>query len=301
INECDEALHNCTHKCNNFDGGFNCSCPQGYNLNQAAWTCIKNVDECTRECRTNMWGVNCSNECQCTGQGADYCDPVKGCICLPGWIGTTCSDDINECNRIYDVCEDVKKHCENNLGSYVCNCIDGFAENDEGLCKDIDECSNPLTHNCDPEIERCVNTTGGFTCECVNGYTKQDSSCEDIDECTLKTSGCEQMCENKPGSYNCFCYFGYKLNDDRKTCKKVDDPCKQFFNKTCGHYCVILKSQNKTECRCSEGYRLMNNEVSCEESPNVCGENAICNNLEGSFQCKCQSGTRLQNDGITCA
>ncbi|XP_052777913.1 mucin-like protein [Mya arenaria] len=41
INECDEALHNCTHKCNNFDGGFNCSCPQGYNLNQAAWTCIK--------------------------------------------------------------------------------------------------------------------------------------------------------------------------------------------------------------------------------------------------------------------
>ncbi|XP_052777286.1 uncharacterized protein LOC128214704 isoform X2 [Mya arenaria] len=296
VDECARGV--CSQGCTNTNGSFYCSCFAGFELVDRA-----NCEECS----TNKWGVNCSNDCECTGQGAEYCDPVKGCICLPGWEGPTCNDDINECNRTYDLCQDVRKDCENNLGSFSCNCIDGFIENDEGKCKDIDECSNPLTHNCDPEIERCVNTKGGFTCECVSGYIRNGSSCKDINECTLKTSGCEQMCENKPGTYNCLCYFGYKLNDDRKTCTKVEDPCKQFYNKTCSHYCVILKSEDKAECRCSEGYRLMNNEVSCEEvnecaeTPNICGNIATCTNLEGSFQCNCPSGTKLQNDGITCS
>jgi hypothetical protein len=42
----------------------------------------------------------------------------------------------------------------------------------------------------------------------------------DIDECALDIDDCEQRCLNFKGLYNCFCHFGYHLNDDRKTCKE---------------------------------------------------------------------------------
>ena len=40
----------------------------------------------------------------------------------------------------------------------------------------------------------------------------------DIDECALGTDGCEHMCTNFMGGYNCFCRSGYKLNADMNTC-----------------------------------------------------------------------------------
>ena len=42
----------------------------------------------------------------------------------------------------------------------------------------------------------------------------------DIDECETGSSDCEHVCINGPGRYSCECYFGYRLNDDRKTCTK---------------------------------------------------------------------------------
>jgi len=41
----------------------------------------------------------------------------------------------------------------------------------------------------------------------------------DINECELSTSECEQKCDNLPGRYNCYCFFGYQLRDDRHTCE----------------------------------------------------------------------------------
>ena len=40
----------------------------------------------------------------------------------------------------------------------------------------------------------------------------------DIDECALGTDGCEHMCTNFMGGYNCSCLSGYKLNADMNTC-----------------------------------------------------------------------------------
>ena len=40
INECnDSSLNNCPQICNNFDGGFNCSCRDGYLLNEDGVLC----------------------------------------------------------------------------------------------------------------------------------------------------------------------------------------------------------------------------------------------------------------------
>ena len=40
----------------------------------------------------------------------------------------------------------------------------------------------------------------------------------DIDECAAGVSGCEQICSNNAGSFNCDCNDGYALKADRKTC-----------------------------------------------------------------------------------
>ena len=41
----------------------------------------------------------------------------------------------------------------------------------------------------------------------------------DINECSLGTHNCEQLCTNTPGSFTCSCRSGYTLNSDRRTCR----------------------------------------------------------------------------------
>ena len=40
----------------------------------------------------------------------------------------------------------------------------------------------------------------------------------DIDECKLSTHKCSQVCANTPGGYNCLCFFGFALKEDRVNC-----------------------------------------------------------------------------------
>ena len=41
---------------------------------------------------------------------------------------------------------------------------------------------------------------------------------EDIDECALNISGCNQNCTNTIGSYFCSCYPGFEILNDTRTC-----------------------------------------------------------------------------------
>ena len=40
----------------------------------------------------------------------------------------------------------------------------------------------------------------------------------DLNECSERFSGCEQLCNNTDGSYQCGCREGYTLNTDGMTC-----------------------------------------------------------------------------------
>lgn len=42
----------------------------------------------------------------------------------------------------------------------------------------------------------------------------------DIDECKMSTHECSQGCANTPGGYNCWCYFGFVLKEDRVNCEE---------------------------------------------------------------------------------
>ncbi|XP_052274481.1 uncharacterized protein LOC127874294 isoform X2 [Dreissena polymorpha] len=290
VNECSQNI--CPQDCMNTIGSFQCSCIAGYQL----------IDKVSCElCEVPNWGLNCSQTCDCTGRGAERCDPVRGCVCSKGWTGSSCDDDVDECKEHPGVCEDARKTCSNNIGLYRCVCLQGYDEDADGNCRDIDECSDPQLNECS---QTCLNAEGSYTCGCKHGYTEVNSThCTDINECDLKLAGCEQMCENHPGYYNCYCYFGYRLNDDRNTCSKVKDYCKELNNLTCGGYCEV---RNKTaSCQCQQGFELASDKQNCTdvdecEKGNQCSKGANCTNTFGSFLCECPVGMKLQNDKRTC-
>ena len=56
----------------------------------------------------------------------------------------------------------------------------------------------------------------------------------DIDECTSINGGCEDMCINNPGSFDCACGNGYELDTGNTTCKgKFTTYVQVFFKKGC--------------------------------------------------------------------
>ena len=40
----------------------------------------------------------------------------------------------------------------------------------------------------------------------------------DRNECNARTHDCQQKCLNEYGSFSCSCFYGYQLNNDKKTC-----------------------------------------------------------------------------------
>lgn len=71
--------------------------------------------------------------------------------------------------------------CVNNDGSYECQCIVGYSDNN-GVCEDDDECADASA--CQDNAD-CTNLAGTFECTCAAGY--QDSAdlteCIDVNEC----------------------------------------------------------------------------------------------------------------------
>jgi hypothetical protein len=62
---------------------------------------------------------------------------------MPGWTGTTCDTDVNECDvtSIRDACIARGATCVNTPGNYTCRCGAGYAFNDTNQCQgdDVDD------------------------------------------------------------------------------------------------------------------------------------------------------------------
>ena len=54
----------------------------------------------------------------------------------------------------------------------------------------------------------------------------------DYNECGLNNAGCEQVCKNTVGSYNCDCRKGFELHANKTGCK--------------GRYTLVLSCNNAT-------------------------------------------------------
>ncbi len=180
------------------------------------------------------------------------------CSCRPGYTGSRCNKDINECmvqsNSVLQ-CDHI---CINTIGSYRCECNSGYLlDANRHTCNDVDECSMTRTNNCH---QRCHNTAGSFRCDCYNGYTLDPNGleCGDYNECKYDGMVCDQLCMNERGSFSCGCEQGYELRGTRQ--------CIDLNECTTGrHDCdqICTNGNGTFICSCFEGYELGMNGKTC--------------------------------------
>lgn len=183
----------CEHLCHQDAGEVQCSCKEGYTLDEDGLTCrikdLCSVDTCEYQCMMGESGFSCK--------------------CPDGFTldanQRNCSD-IDECRS--QACEHV---CINAPGSYTCACKDGY-EMVDGQCSDVDECTQ---QRCD---HGCSNSIGSFSCHCNQGFdlAKDGYSCVDINECI--SNRCRFKCVNTEGSFLCICPKGFHMESNGSTC-----------------------------------------------------------------------------------
>ena len=233
INECDRfsPCDLSKSRCVDKIGSYECKCQPGYKNDP------NNPDKCID-----------INECELTGN--DYpCDKINGscintigsytCLCNKGFEPEILENgktnfkscvDIDECapNNIQHDCDCNSKndrncstdesYCVNTIGSYHCECKQGFELNSSKSCQDINECL--LEENvCDP------------------GFTSEESGFE---------------CLNNLGSYICRCKQHYQ--QDLNTGRCVAMGCNGYSKCRSPAMCIVDKQTKQPSCACPKYY-----------------------------------------------
>ncbi|XP_076876101.1 fibrillin-2 [Brachyhypopomus gauderio] len=277
INECRQNPLLCAFRCINTFGGYECSCPSGYVLREDGRMC-QDLDECgegLHDCDTR--GMTCKN--------------LVGtfmCVCPAGTERGTddeaCRDE-DECRSKPGVCENGR--CVNTIGSYKCECGDGFRPDSTNTkCLDYRQgfCFTEVLHTmCQMSSSRRTPVTKSQCC-CYGGHG-WGNQCE---LCPLPGTGTyKKLCPHGPG----YATDGTDIDE----CKVIPDVCK---NGRC------INTMGSYRCHCMPGYAASITGTACVDldecvlSPKPC--NFICKNTEGSYVCSCPRGYVLQQDGRTC-
>ncbi|XP_019375881.1 PREDICTED: protein eyes shut homolog [Gavialis gangeticus] len=239
------------------------------------------------------------------------------CVCLPGWEGTFCEYESNECNP--EPCKN-NGTCTDLFNSYQCTCTAGWTGSQ--CNEDINECdSDPCLNGgtcyesvvqgqficlcppfytgdscqqrynpCDPHYNPCINNStclaqvdGTPLCVCKKGF--EGAYCEiDTDECISHPCWNHGLCVDGVNSYRCSCQHGFSGSQcevDINECSSR--PCKN--NATC------LDLINRFSCNCTPGYygSLCELDIDeCEVLP--CLHGGSCLNKLGGYRCLCLPG-----------
>ncbi|KAJ7988533.1 hypothetical protein DPEC_G00324560 [Dallia pectoralis] len=213
----------------------------------------------------------------CNGRG-NYSIDTCGCICEPGWKGSSCNE--SEC---HNGCQD-RGRCVNGK----CVCFDGFG----GADCSLEACKLDCGEN-----GQCF----GGVCICAEGYTGHDCS----------QTGCQSNCLGRGTCVNgeCVCdepWTGFDCSQlicpddcyDRGRCVNGTCHCEEGFTgpdcgkKTCPHDCMGHGNCVDGQCVCSSGYTGEDcSQVTC---PGNCNNRGACFN----GMCICDAGYHGEDCGL---
>ena len=81
----------------------------------------------------------------------------------------------------------------------------------------------------------------------------------DLNECSTSNGGCDHVCTNSVGSFQCSCNSGYSLAADGTTCVDINE-C-QLNTDNCQHTCV--NTAGGFTCSCNSGFVLNSDGRTC--------------------------------------
>ncbi|KAL7888223.1 hypothetical protein AOLI_G00031970 [Acnodon oligacanthus] len=272
--------------CHSLLGDFYCACPEDYE----GKTCADRKDHCrTAPCQvidsctiavasnSSDGGVRHISSNVCGPHGRCISEPSGNftCTCEPGFTGTYCHENVNDC--VSSPCRNGGT-CIDGLNTFLCFCPDGW-EGD--LCDlNVNECSrNPCKNG-----GRCQDLVNDFYCECANGW--KGKTCHSREsQCDSSTCGNGGTCYDHGDAFRCACPPGWggSTCNTAKNSTCASSPCVN------GGTCV--GAGDTFTCICKDGWEgptCAQNINDC--NPHPCYNGGICVDGVNWFRCECAPG-----------
>ncbi|XP_015918312.1 vitellogenin receptor isoform X2 [Parasteatoda tepidariorum] len=276
-----------------------------------SWACDGTVDcnDGTDERNCSAVPVPCTfKEFRCAdGACIDkklVCDQRKDCP--DGTDETNCTHSIKRCEGdkfscldglciyAHEVC-DRYRDCPGGEDELNCTRTEAECTREEHFCTNTSKCiskrwicdgDNDCGDESDEEPNFCMNK---------ERFTSTFPPYKNMLACT------EFFCE-----YSGECIPWTKVCDGNSDCTDVTDEGPQCYtacrdNGGCSQKCT--KTPTGSKCSCFTGYKLMDDEVTCEDInectiPGYCSQ--LCSNTKGGFKCNCIDGYVLAHDRTKC-
>ncbi|XP_025103918.1 protein jagged-1b-like [Pomacea canaliculata] len=276
--------------CFNVQGDFFCHCQDGWTgkdcsipREQCTAQSCEVIDSCTisipSEKRSNdsVDRFRLISSGVCGKNGICISQPNGGfsCACAPGYAGTYCHLNIDDCAS--NPCQNLGT-CIDGVNSYQCICPEGW---EGALCNiNKNDCDpNPCRNN-----GRCIDITGEFLCQCVAGWKGKT--------CALRNGHCDRetclnggTCVDLGDTYSCRCPHGWEGNSCQFPSVHACD------SNPCGNQGTCVNSGDSFTCLCQDGFEGATCEINVNDcNPHPCYNGGTCRDGINWYICQCAPG-----------
>lgn len=265
-------------------------------------------DSSTLTTTTSPNGGNSSTLLPC--ENGAQCIPLQQgrykCICPPGWTGSRCEINVDDCAE--EPCL-VGAKCTDLINDYQCHCPPGFTG--KRCHEKVDQCSgSPCGTNgicvdrlfgfecicapgwrgerCNQTIDYCASNPCLNNGECVNTINSNDSKLSSLilnRQLPINNNSLVDMSQEH-NNFRCIC-------DPRFTgsrCQHDVDSCEIH---RCEHGGTCIDTPDGFECKCRPGFVGLNCEAQvkeCVSEPCFAQGTLECQDLPNSYKCVCLPG-----------